>query len=98
MTFQIAWTDNAQEDLQQILDYLTENWSEKDADNFLEKLFLRIDILSKSPLIGKKSDKLSSVRRIVITKHNSLFYTVEGNSIIIQDIFDTRQDPAKSPF
>ncbi len=98
MTFQITWTDNAQEDLQQILDYLTQNWSEKDTDNFLNKLFLRIDILSKSPLIGKKSDKLSSVRRIVITKHNSLFYTVEGDSIIIQDIFDTRQDPSKSPF
>jgi plasmid stabilization system protein ParE len=98
MTFQITWTDNAQEDLQQILDYLAENWSEKDADNFLKKLFLRIDILSKSSLIGKKSDKLSSVRRIVITKHNSLFYTVEGDNIIIQDIFDTRQDPAKSPF
>ena len=65
MTFHITWTDNAQEDLQQILNYLTKNWSEKDADNFLEKLFLRIDILLKSPLIGKKSDKLSSVRRIV---------------------------------
>ena len=38
MTFQITWTDNAQEDLQQILDYLTKNWSEKDADNFIEKL------------------------------------------------------------
>ena len=98
MTFQITWTDNAQEDLRQILDYLTENWSEKDADNFLEKLFLRIDILSKSPLIGKKSDKLSSVRRIVITKRNLLFYTVEGDNIIIQDIFDTRQNPSKSPF
>jgi plasmid stabilization system protein ParE len=44
MTFQITWTDNAQEDLQQILDYLAKNWSEKDTDNFLEKLFLRIDI------------------------------------------------------
>jgi toxin ParE1/3/4 len=98
MTFQITWTDNAQEDLQRIIDYLTENWSEKDADNFLEKLFIRLDILSKSPLIGKKSDKLSSVRRIVITKRNLLFYTVEGDNIIIQDIFDTRQDPSKSPF
>jgi len=98
MTFQITWTDNAQEDLQRIIDYLTENWSEKDADNFLEKLFIRLDILSKSPLIGKKSDKLSSVRRIVITKRNLLFYTVEGDNIIIQDIFDTRQNPSKSPF
>jgi plasmid stabilization system protein ParE len=51
MTFQITWTNNAQEDLQQILDYLTENWSKKDADNFLDKLFIRIDILSKSPYI-----------------------------------------------
>ena len=36
MTFHITWTDNAQEDFQQILDYLIEHWSEKNADNFLD--------------------------------------------------------------
>jgi plasmid stabilization system protein ParE len=98
MTYQITWTDNAQEDLQQIIDYLNENWSQKDADLFSEKLLIRIDILIKSPLIGKKSDIFPSVRRIVITKHNSLFYSIEGDSIKILNIFDTRQYPAKSSY
>ena len=56
MTFNVTWTFNAREDLKKIIQYLEENWSTSDVDNFREKLFQRINILSKWPAIGRASD------------------------------------------
>jgi len=98
MIFNVTWTLNAREDLKQIIQYLEKNWSTTDVDNFRDKLFQRIDILSKWPAIGRASDKDPSIRRIVITKHNLLFYEIENDEIVILNIFDTRQDPIKTPY
>ena len=40
----------------------------------------------------------SSFRRCVIRRFPfSIFYTIDGNNIVIHSVFDNRQDPAKRP-
>ena len=38
MTYKLYWTDEAINNLEEILDYLIQNWSQKEVDNFKHKL------------------------------------------------------------
>ena len=98
MAYRIIWTENAREDLKNIIDYLKREWSVKAAKNFIEKLDFILDILIVSPHIGMKSHKVKSVQQILITKHNKLYYQIKGQDIILLDFFDTRQHPDKSKY
>lgn len=95
MARRIIWTQNANNDLHQLSKYLKEEWSKEIAQNFNKKLFMRIDFISKFPHLGKPSIKSPSIRKIVITKHNSLYYLVDKENIVLLNIFDTRQNPNK---
>ena len=78
-----------------ILKYLEENWSKKVADEFTETLDKKMLLLAKNSLIGKDCDKDLTVKRILITPHNKLFYRVKGRTVFIITLFDTRQNPKK---
>lgn len=95
MARRIIWTQNANNDLHQLSKYLKEEWSKEIAQNFNKKLFMRIELISKFPHLGKPSIKSPSIRKIVITKHNSLYYLVDKENIVLLNIFDTRQNPNK---
>ncbi len=98
MEYEIVWTENAFEDLREIIFYLEDNWSSKVSYEFLEKCFLSIELISKFPSIGIQSEKDKNVRKFLITKQNALYYGLEKNTILLLNFFDTRQDPGKSKF
>jgi plasmid stabilization system protein ParE len=88
------WTREASRNLNDIISYLDEEWSEEVSNNFLLKLKKRIDLLSNFPesfpLIGKEG-----VRASVLIEQITIFYSFdrENSQIIVLSIFDTRQNP-----
>jgi len=94
-TFEIIWSKRAYKNLAKIIDYLEQNWTEKEIFNFSSELDRCIEIIRKSPETFPKSSKKPSLRKVVVTKHNTLYYKVEGKLIKLIVIFDTRQDPKK---
>ena len=95
MALQIIWTENALEDYHHVVDYLLKAWPYFVAENFVTTLEQRVKVLSIHPNLGIASIKDASIRSIIITKHNKLYYRVASNSIEILNIFDTRQNPEK---
>ncbi len=51
--------------LTKLLKYLTEEWNEDVANNFLTKLDRRLQTLSMQPCIGAPSEKVSGIRGIL---------------------------------
>ena len=98
MAYQIIWTENAREDLKSIVEYLKAEWSVTIAENFLNECNSKIDLISHFPEIGIKSNESEAIHRILITKHNALYYLLEKNKITLLDFFDTRQNPEKNMF
>lgn len=96
MARRIIWTKNANKDLQNLFEYLKEEWSMDSAKMFEKKLFFRIELISKFPNLGKPSVRSPKIRKTIITKHNSLYYLVEKEEIVLLNIFDTRQNPNKN--
>lgn len=78
--------------------YLASEWSVQVMDNFFEILKMKLDTLSHQPFIGKPSNRKTNTRSILITKHNRVFYRVDGDVIKIVNMFDTRIHPRKNPY
>lgn len=98
MALQIEWTPNALQDYEQIVNYLLKEWSMKIAIDFVNHLEERVYNLILFPNLGIASTKEPSIRSILITKHNRLFYQLHSTKIVILDIFDTRQDPRRNKY
>ena len=96
MARKIIWTENAKEDLREIISYLKHEWSNQVAENFVDDCYSRIHLIAQFPYIGVASGKIKSVRRIFITKHNSIYYFADENEIFLLDFFDNRQSPQKN--
>src|SRR5258707_15563167 len=98
MAFKIIWSADALDDYMKILDYLSLEWGDIVVSNFIDKLDKRIIAISLNPNIGKVSEQHQSVRSIVITPHNKLYYQSDKESVEIVNIFDTRRNPSKNRF
>jgi plasmid stabilization system protein ParE len=98
MALQIIWTINALEDYKKVVDYLSKEWSLSTAEEFIQTVERRTENLTNFPNLGRASTKEPSIRSIILTKHNKLYYRVSGDAIEILNIFDTRQDSPKNKF
>jgi plasmid stabilization system protein ParE len=92
MVYEVIYTTEFENEFEELIDYLSNKWSIKTAQQFANQLDDLIFALSKMPFIGKKSLENPMVRGIVVTDKNTLFYSVRDNQIILLSLFDTRQN------
>lgn len=92
--FRISWSDNALNDLDNILDYLREQWTQKELENFKKILFNRIDLIGKYPKLFRPSIAKPQLRRLVLTKQTSIYYHVHPGQaqVTMVRLFDNRMD------
>tara|TARA_R110002124_G_scaffold287262_1_gene472101 strand:+ start:2001 stop:2297 length:297 start_codon:yes stop_codon:yes gene_type:complete len=91
--YRILWTDHALSELRETIEYLKENWTNKELANLSWELNHTIELISKNPEIFQASKK--NTRRAVVAKYNSLYYRIKNDSIEILSFFSNRQDPNK---
>jgi plasmid stabilization system protein ParE len=96
--YKIFWSEAALSDLQNIIDYLSENWTSKEIQNFVKRLDKRVDLITLNPKLFAKTSKRKNVRRSVLTKHTVIYYESNEPIVTILSLFDTRQNPKKLKF
>ena len=79
--YKILWTDHALSELNKTIEYLEENWTDKELGNLSLELEHTVELISKTPEI--------------FAKYNSLYYRINNDSIEIISFFSNRQDPDK---
>ena len=95
-TYRLIWSLRAFQNLKRIITYLEENWTEKEIKNFSIRLDSYLTIIEKRPNTFPAAKSKQNIRRTVVTKHNTLYYKVEKDSIQLIAIIDNRQDPLKN--
>lgn len=95
MRREIFWSPLAEKDLENILEYLSENWNQLVVIRFLHKIDLVIDQISKVPTQYPIINKKLQLRKCVVTKQNTLFCRAVEGRIEILRLYDTRQDPGR---
>jgi len=71
----VRWNKLARLDYYQNISYLLQNWSEKEAQNFIDKVFEIETMLAKGNIEFQDTDRVD-IKRCVINKQISLFYRV----------------------
>jgi hypothetical protein len=94
MALKIFWTEDALLSYNKVIDYLIENWTEREIHNFTETLAKKLRLLTSGNVTFKSSVK-KSYHEVLITKHNLLIYRIKPDHIELILFWDTRQNPRK---
>lgn len=100
MTFEIIWSEFAENQLDEIYDYYQKKASPRIAKKLIKEIINEPNKLINSPLIGQEEEFLKQRKiqyRYLVFKNYKLIYSVdiENGYIKITDVFDTRQNPQK---
>ncbi|MEJ5963671.1 type II toxin-antitoxin system RelE/ParE family toxin [Pedobacter immunditicola] len=95
MEYAIIWSPTAQLTYFEILNYLVENWTEKELIAFVNRTEIAIHHIATNPLLFPYS-KESDTHKCVIVKQVSLIYRINSTAIELLVFWDNRQDPNKS--
>lgn len=93
--YKIRWTEHAISELKETLEYLENNWTERELQTFSAKLDHTIELISKTPEIFPTSFEKKNIRKAVVENHNNLYYRINENSIEIISLFSNRKNPSK---
>ena len=87
MDYKLVWTQKAINNLEEILDYLIKNWSQKEVVQFKYKLSKQINLILQFPKMFPVSGYNLQLRKAVLSKQTTLFYQIKGEANYFVYIF-----------
>jgi plasmid stabilization system protein ParE len=93
--YRILWSDEALKNLKALVNYLENNWTEKELNQFVVLLDKRLDLIQQNLHLFPPLNPTSSLRRSVLSKQTSIYYRIVNNELQIITLFDNRQNPEK---
>lgn len=91
MPHQIFWTSAAKKSYEDVIEFLAQNWSQKEIDQFISRTEEVLMLMSNNPTIYPLVSP--DLHRYILSKHNSLFFKINDNKITILACWDNRKDP-----
>ena len=93
MNYKIFWTSKAYSDFSKIVQFISEAWGKKSAEDFISQIDLILKMLSGFPFMGEIIYLQKHIRSFVISKQTTLIYRIKDEKIVILNLFDNRQNP-----
>lgn len=91
MPHQIFWTTAAKKSYEEVIEFLSQNWSQKEIEQFISRTEEVLLLMSNNPNIYPVVGP--DLHRCILSKHNSLFFKINDNKITILACWDNRKDP-----
>ncbi len=97
MAIKIIWSNEAENTFQKNIEYLQNNWTEKEILNFVRQTNHIVFRIEENPLMYMASPKSRSIRKVKINKYIVLYYKyyVSKKEVILLSFWHSRQDPKK---
>lgn len=91
----VIWTGKAKISFSKILEYLNENWTQREIDNFADETRKVIFQIRQNPFMYIASKKNKNIRKGFVNKKVSLFYRVRKRKKEIELLlfWNNLQDP-----
>ena len=93
--YKILWTDFALSEFEKTIEYLQENWTDRELRNLALAIEETLNLISHNPNLFQASELKKEIRRVVVAKHNTLYYRIKDNTVEIISFFSNRQSPKK---
>lgn len=95
MALRIVWSEEANEGLDAIIEYLVENWSEREIRHFFIRLEECLDKIQEAPHRQKDSLRKPGTKEYQHSPQTTLFYTYDDQAIYILRIWTNKNNPKK---
>ena len=97
MTFDIIWSDEAENSFNGVIDYLLYHWSQKEAHHFISRTDELINLIGNQPLLFKPYKNKTNIRHGNLHKNVTMFYRVieQSNTIVIMLFWNNHRNPKK---
>lgn len=93
--YKIRWTPNALEELADTIEYLENNFTDKEINRLAIKIEDIINLIAQNPELFQESET-KNIRRVIILKFNTMYYRINDDEIEILSFFSNRQSPDKT--
>ena len=87
---EVIWFEESTQRTDQVINFLTTNWSEKEVFIFFADLKIFEEIVSNFPEIHPESQIKKGYRCAVINNQISKLYSIENKLILVHPSFDNR--------
>jgi plasmid stabilization system protein ParE len=93
----IKWTNEARITFEKNINYLIDNWTEKEIKRFVKQSNDIIERIEAHPEMFTPSRKNSMIRRALVNKYIVLYYKYHAskNEVLLLSFWHSRQDPKK---
>ncbi|MBS1600897.1 MAG: type II toxin-antitoxin system RelE/ParE family toxin [Bacteroidetes bacterium] len=97
MAIEVNWSDEAKETFEKNINYLQNEWSEKDVIKFIQQTEIIVEWLKKFPLSFPPGLKNKKYRRARLNKYIALFYRFykTKDQVILITFWNIKQNPGK---
>ncbi len=92
---QVVWTAEAENNLEEICDFLLQRWTQKEVFQLLQAIKGCESVIAKHPKAFKESSLRPKCRLALVHPNLTMVYKVEDRQIIIIALFENR---ANDPF
>ncbi|QJW88762.1 type II toxin-antitoxin system RelE/ParE family toxin [Spirosoma taeanense] len=89
----IYFSQEAEQQLEEIVNYLSENWSEQVKINFLALLADKLQLIVQMPEMYRRSEKREGLRECVLNRQTVLYYKTTPDSIEVVALLSARRGP-----
>jgi len=87
MDYKIFWAEEAIQNLEEIIDYLSTRWTQREVENFKTKLSKQINLIKMNPRMFPASTFQPRLRKAVLSSQTSILYETQDNVIYIAYLF-----------
>lgn len=89
---EIRFSKASYDDLDEIEDYLLNEWNDKVLDDFNLKLKHCLTLITDGIAVFQKYED-TNYHKLLITKHNTLIYSLDQNILTVHRVLQNFQDP-----
>ena len=83
MAYNLRWSEESLRNLDEIIEDIQFKWTEKEVNNFKDKLSHQLDLIIQNPLMFPASKKHSRLRKAVLSKQTTIFYEIHEEPIYL---------------
>ena len=93
MALKLFWSDAAIQNLEGIIAYFEQHWTEKEITQFFRLLEDRLEHIREHPSRFKSSERKAGTRECQIAPQTTIFYSFDKEGVYIQLVWINRRNP-----
>jgi plasmid stabilization system protein ParE len=96
--FKVRWSIHSIDELESTFQYLYKEFNEREVLKLQNAIDAFLELIIENPYSFQLAENSTEVRKLVIMKYNTMYFSIDDDIIYILSFFSNRQNPEKIIF